>query len=1021
MRGDHAVTRFESRKAAALLACLALYPQRLHSREALGELLWPDENPEATRNRFKQVLSLLRRELEPPGTESGSVLATDRTHVRLQRGTLTSDVAEFEAALAEARTAEGAARAAALERAVELYRGELLPGFYEDFVAAERQRLAEAYLDAVENLARLLMETGHAGRAIDYAHRALAADPLREASHLTLIQLLAATGRTADALRQYGELERLLQENLDTTPSAAAQALMEQIRRQEVPTRPTPLLAMAASVTQTSMPLPHPRAPEPEAAGREVRFIPPALPTPLTRFFGREAEMGRLARLLQPGSGGRLVTLMGPAGSGKSRLSIEAARTVRPEFRGNVWWVSLAAKTSVRAAVEAIVTALGLPVDDEEPLERVIGFLNSRGIEGEEAAALLVLDNFEHLLTGLEGSPAAELVSHLLQRAPCLTCLVTSRQRLEISGERVFPVLPLSTPTGAPALDQLAATPSVQLFTDRAQAADPNFELTAENAATVAELCQRLEGIPLAIELAAAWAAELSTAQMLQRLSRRFELLVSRQRDLDSRHQSLRAALEWSYQQIDPLLQRFYLGMSAFRGGASLEAAEAVAGRFVRQGPHGMEEGPSALECLSQLRARSLLEAEPCGDATRYRLMETLREHAAEQLTGAERATLGRLHALYFTEVAETAERELDGPGQAAWLQALDADHDNLRAALGWADASGEVELLGRLAGALVEFWERRGYFHEGREWLGRVRPYKDEFPAVTRALVLRGDGVLAWYHQELSAARRSLEEALAGYEELGGTRGQAIVLTRLANVALAEEQYAEAQALHEQALALFRRVGDAAKTAWVLRSLGETAAMQRDFGAAMTLFQQSLAICRELGELRGIAGSLTYIGGVARAEGNAELARSATQEALAIHQALGDRSARSNALDCLACLAAAEGDWEQAYHLAREAVTLHRELGQPLLINWLLEELARLLADLGRMQRAALLWGAAIRADTLHPARTEERLGRDPNVDLTRMMLGDDEFDEALRKGKALTAERVLGVVLFGEPLPAA
>lgn len=1009
VRGERTVTRFDTRKAGALLALLALSPDRLHSREALAEQLWPDEDPDATRNRFKQVLSLLRKELERPG-EAGSVLATDRTHVRLQPGALLTDVMEFEAALDAARGSDS--RAAALETAARLYKGELLPGFYEDWILSERQRLAERHLDCLEGLAQALAEAGDFGRALDYARRALSVDPLREASHALVMRVYAASGRVSDAVRQYAELERTLREHLDSAPSPSVRALLQEIRSQEAKPAPPPLIQAAAAPPAAS-----PQAPaRPAAPDTPPIPVRPPLPAPLTRFFGREEELARLTRLLAP-QATRLVTLMGPAGSGKSRLSIEAARRLRDDYDGHAWFVPLAAKTDARSVLEAVAEAIGVGVsEDADLLERIAGYLNALGEGG--APSLMVLDNFEHLLgEGGADSEAAGVLRSLLERVPALSCVVSSRQRLGVEGERVFPVLPLSTPSEGekPDLERLRALSSVRLFVDRAQAAEPFFELTEENATAVAELCRQLEGLPLAIELAAAWSAELTPVQILSRLARRFELLVSRRRDSDIRHQSLRAALEWSYRQLSPALKRFYSGMSVFRGGATLEAAEAVALRFVRDGLP--EDCSDALALLSELRSRSLVEVERTEEASRYRLLETLREHAWEEISDpGEREALCALHARFFLSLVEEAERALDGPDQARWLAVLEADHDNLRAALRWSLGSAP-EVLSRLASAMVEFWERRGYFHEGREWLDKALESR-ALEGVQRAGVLRGAGVLAWYRRDLPPAWELLSEALSLYQAAGDERNTAIALVRLGNVALSQGRIGEAEALYWDAMNLLRSLSEPAKTAWALRCLGHAKTLTADHEPALAFFEQSLEICRKLGELRGIAASLTYLSGVARAQGDIDRAHAAAEEALEIHRALGDKAASASALDCLALIAAGNARWERAHELTTESLRLYREIGSPHGITWLFDLLAHCLSELGRMQRATLLWGAAIKADLAHPRQTEERILRHPNVELTRSMLGGEAFAAALAQGKQLTPERALNVVFLGEPL---
>ncbi|HLK61219.1 MAG TPA: BTAD domain-containing putative transcriptional regulator, partial [Chthonomonadaceae bacterium] len=694
----------QPRKTGALLAYLAYYAARTHPREELLEILWPNEAPDVVRNRLRVALSTLRQQLQPSPLPAAPLLLADRAALQINAAYCSTDVAEFERALQAAdHTPVEAEQAALLESAVALYGGDLLPGYEEAWVFTERQRLADAYLGALRRLTRQRAQAHDFDRALDYARRALNVDPLREESHRSLIRLYLAVGRPAAAWRQYQELAHLLREELGTTPTQATDQLVESLP-QSVGSLPVPSSASSSPVSSRTsavvkcapspLPMSPPSLPEPTALPQRNR-----LPVAYSRFFGREEESAQLrerllfslsaeARPLQPPV--RLITLAGPGGSGKTRLALEVAGQVYTAYHAAVWWVPLADLSDPGLIPDAILNALGAErAPERAPLEQVGEILARQ-------PSLLVLDNFEHLLPrnspglqdhSVESPDGAEILRQLCERIPLLTCLVTSRQPLALVSEQVFPVLPLMTPLKPGTPERLLEFPSVQLFVDRAQAVYPAFRVTEQNASDIAALCHSLEGVPLAIELAAAWAQMLTPAQMRSRLHQRFELLVNRRKDVPVRHRSLHAAMEWSARLLEPSLHRFFVRLSVFRGGWTAEAAEAFClNRAEGEGPR-TEPRPSlsGLDLLLQLRDRSLVVAEEVGKEMRFRLLEMLREYAAEQLDAGEQAELSRLHADYYLHVAEEAHTHIrSGQEIAVWLDCLGAEHDNLRTALDW-------------------------------------------------------------------------------------------------------------------------------------------------------------------------------------------------------------------------------------------------------------------------------------------------------------------------------------------------
>ena len=510
-----------------------------------------------------------------------------------------------------------------------------------------------------------------------------------------------------------------------------------------------------------------------------------SLPLPSTRFFGRETEMAWLQELLgraisdqlsavspekigdavpdgrqPPTDSPRLITLTGPGGAGKTRLALQAAARLGDRPCQPIWFVPLADLMDPLLIGDRVLAAVGLPRDPTLPaLEQVIAVLSAQ-------PTLLVLDDMEHLVKG-----GASLIQILLDRVPALMLLVTSRRRLRLPGEYVLPVPPLAFPGDSEELERVLRSESVRMFTDRAQAVRPDFQVTQANAAALATLCRQLEGSPLAIELAAARAGVRTPQMMLDQLGQgRFEILVSRQSGGVRRQSSLWAAIEWSYQLLPPELRQLFARLSVFRGGWTAEAAEVVCGA----------SGLRVLDGLEELRESALVLAEMAGAEIRFRLSEPLREFGARQLSLQGQADTSRRHAEYYLSLAERAEPELTGARQGEWLDRLERDHDNFRAALDWCQEGVERRLGLRLGAALWLFWRRRGCVSEGRErllrllaltgaaWSDAAHPDAETTPPLpgdlqaVRARALHGAGCLSWLQGDFAAARSLLQESLA-------------------------------------------------------------------------------------------------------------------------------------------------------------------------------------------------------------------------------------------------------------------
>jgi len=650
-------------------------------------------------------------------------------------------------------------------------------------------------------------------------------------------------------------------------------------------------------------------------------------------------------------------------------------------------------------------------------------------------------------------------VQTLLERAATLTCLVTSRRCLDLTAEREFFVAPLPTPTGDHSPEGLMRWASVEMFVDRAQARRPDFQVTEGNAHAVAELCYRLEGIPLALELAAARAQVLTVAQMVGQLEHRFDFLVSRKRDVERRHRTLRAAMRWSYDLLSPELQQFFARLSVFRGGWTAEAAEAVC------------DQPHALEVLEQLRECSLVLAEEGageGAPMRFRMLETLREYAREQLPTQDYAPLRQRHAEAYLALAEEARPELDRAEQAGWLDRLESEHDNLRAALQWYKSAEDGAEGGlRLASALGGFWAIRGYWVEGQEHLTELLAREEAAGrSALRATALGEAAWLAMEQYDAATARMLYEERLAIGRELGDKDVVVSTLGKLAAAFLHEGDYAAAlaaskeslgvdepfdyemgvaktasmnmglallglgecaaaRAIMEQSLGVFREAGNKNLVAKCLLNLACSAAAAGDRAAALPLYEEGLTVAREVGQKWVISETLLRLAKVPEDQGDDAAAQVLYEESLAIRQQMGDEPAVAAIHHKLGELAEKRGDCAAARALYEESLRIRLRSGDEPCIAHCLEGFARLSRAQARPERAARLFGAA---ETLREAAGEPKPPRDPigdplppdprdshdrDVDAVRAALGEEAFAAIWAAGGAMTSQEAVAEAL--------
>ena len=897
-------------KQRALLAILLLDANQAVSADRLIDALWGDRPPDTAKNTLQVYVSQLRK-LLPEGS-----LETVAPGYRLAVEPEALDLARFEELAHQGRAALGigdaATAAQALGAALALWRGPALADLaLEEFAQAEALRLEELRLAVLEDRIEADLALGRHGPLVAELEHLIVENPFRERLRAQLMLALYRSGRQAEALAVYQRTRRTLVDELGIEPGESLRQLEQAILAHD-PSLDTP------------------------AGGGTAETIP-APPTPL---LGRERELAALAELCRRDDV-RLVTLTGIGGIGKTRLAIELARRLAPEFRDGARMAELATIHDPAIVPRAILQALDLPDSAQDPEEALV-----QALAGAEL--LLLVDNFEQIMD------AATLVARLVEAAPRVTFVATSRAPLHVAAEREFAVPPLA--------DDEAA----ELFVERAQAANSSFVVSEQNAAAVAELCRRLDGLPLAIELAAARTKLLAPATLLKRLGNRLQLLTGGRRDAPQRQQTLRTTLDWSHDLLGEDEQQLFARLAVFEGGCTLGSVEAVCA-----------DGDAVLDALAGLVDESLVRQQG-EEELRFSMLETVREYALEHLArSGEEEELRRRHLEHFLALGEAAEPELFAADQIAWFARLADEHDNMRAALEFALDSGDPLSGLRLAVAIRRYWSIHGHLAEGREALERTLAASSPEPSALRARAFNGVGILAGEQGDFDASREALEASLETARAADAPDTISAALTNLGNLAFFRGELDAARELYAEGIDHFASLEDIRGQALAKENLGLLELTAGDVPKAVRWLTEARDLAREAGV-------------------NHEIAAASRSLAAALIEL---------------------GETERARKLLDESLALSREIGEPHGVAVCLDTYAGLAATVGENERAATLFGAsdAVRASIGALRQPDDQILYDRWLARTLSQLGTETYSTRYEEGLLLTMDEACAFALAG------
>lgn len=738
---------------------------------------------------------------------------------------------------------------------------------------------------------------------------------------------------------------------------------------------------------------------------------PTNLPAPLTSFVGRGHQIGRIRALLWR-TDVRLLTLTGPPGIGKTRLAIESAASLRGEFADGVFFVPLASISDPAAILPAIAEAVGVPREalggEDSIMDKLVEQLHDK-------LMLLVLDNFEQVLAG------SEEIARLLSLSARLKALATSRAPLSVYGEHEFAVPPLNLPpkdgAKSQSVEEMTRFEAVQLFVKRAQAAKQDFHLTGENAPFVAEICHQLDGLPLAIELAAARSKHFAPSALLAQIKTHGQLdtLAPGMRDLPPRQRTLRGAIAWSYNLLNSNEQRYFRQLGVFVGGCAPDGAGAVWNTTL-----------NPMDLLLWLSDQGLAQQQSREGEPRFALLEAMRQYALEELEiNGEIDAVRQAHAEYYSSLAEMAKARLNGDAeQVTWVERLEQDHDNLRVALRWLleeprnpqeNSGGHSALALRMASALSRFWHMRGYLSEGRRWLALALEARANGDKKERASALHDAATLAEVHGDYAEARKLSEESLSLARATGDKAGCAAALRQMGAASVFQGKLDEAQQLLDESLSLSREIDDTRNVARTLSWLGILAGTKEDYATTQKRFEESVSLNRQLEDKASLAGEIGNLGLAVMMLGDYTRARSLFGEGLTLARELGDKASEAYVVANLGVINFELGDFQQSREFYRESLTMQSDLGDKRLAIESLEGLARAYTQLESYEIAIRLFGAAeaMREAIGFPYGPADAESNTPMIERTRSQLSEAESKRAWDQGRAMSMDEAFAYAL--------
>ncbi|MBV6504127.1 MAG: hypothetical protein AKCLJLPJ_02227 [Fimbriimonadales bacterium] len=832
-------------------------------------MFWPDSDGDQQAQNLRRAIADIRKVIEF-GRERGSILRTSRGSVSLDKAEIASDVDEFKA------FTDLDSDVAQLNRAIDIYRGPFLPASTANWAVALRMEIEERFAHAVEALCRILLDSGRTREAIQVARQAVVVAPTREDIHISLISSYASAGMSVEALKQYEELERLLDETWGESPSKRAKDALESAFLED--------------------------------PGRKHN-----LPRHLTSFVGRDQEIADVTELL---ANRRLITVTGSGGCGKTRLAVEVARRMASHFRDGAWLVEFAGVTDPKLVAQTVAVTLRTDEQLSGSIERML----CRRLASQET--LLVFDNCEHLVR-----TCAALAESLLQACPRLKILVTSREALGVPGEATYrtPSLTLPDSEHDGSEESSLQSESVRLFLERAKESNASIEPNHANLSAVAEICIRLDGIPLAIELAAAELRVLTLPDLRARIDDRFNLLTGGSRTAMPRHQTLESLVDWSYDLLDEKEQALFRRLSVFTGGCSLDAAEVV-------GSGDPVASKEVHRLLGALCDKSLLFAENLNGQSRYRMLETIRQYAlAKLLKSGELARVRDIHAEFFLRFCELDMPRLRNENEVEWLFRFGADMDNVRSALEWsAQGASRSALCLKLCDAAGEYWQARFMVDEASYWCDRALAIPcSERNGEYASVLFR----LAWAHfcrSSLATCRSVLAEAIRICREFSAPAILARLLNLLGRVELSCRNEDEADRLHEIAHDSALICGDDAQVALALMYQGNIASEALDFDAGLELLAEAKRIFESIGRPSGVAHCNLYLGSALLDVGDTRAARKCLESSQATFQLLGMVGFAAQCRQYQTGVEIAEGKFSAGREAALEGLRLAEAFGEP-------------------------------------------------------------------------------------------